>query len=284
MLLKRFVVLPVLFAVTPVLLDLICRRGSPPLTKNASGDLNDLDLSGKRILITGGSNGVGFTAAKKIAERGGQVIITGRSKKTVNSALAKLPEGAKGMTLDFLTADFKSFRSDLSELLGRSGIDVILWNAGTAYNPNEQPYDVEFKGRSVDFLVATNHLGHFTLLQALLPDIKKWNTRNVFTSSISHQLGSAAYLPGPPSGQLHPFLQYGESKVRGGSARSERHEERSDEALQISRRGATMSERRADKDARTWKYDVQRRLFSLRSLLSLSFSSLTPARSTLTPS
>ena len=63
-------------------------------------------------------------------------------------------------------------------------------------------------------MVTANHLGHFSLIKSLLPDMIKWGTRSVFTSSISHHLGSAGYLYNPSqSTTSHPFLLYGETKL-----------------------------------------------------------------------
>jgi 3-oxoacyl-ACP reductase-like protein len=44
-------------------------------------------FSNKTALITGGTNGMGFATAQKWIEEGGKVIITGRSKETLNKAL-----------------------------------------------------------------------------------------------------------------------------------------------------------------------------------------------------
>jgi NAD(P)-dependent dehydrogenase (short-subunit alcohol dehydrogenase family) len=50
-------------------------------------------FSGKRILITGGSSGIGLVGAKRIVEEGGEVALTGYSKHHLDEASAALPAG-----------------------------------------------------------------------------------------------------------------------------------------------------------------------------------------------
>lgn len=50
----------------------------------------DLDLSGKRALVTGSTRGIGLAAAKGLAGMGAEVIVNGRDRATVNEAIAKI--------------------------------------------------------------------------------------------------------------------------------------------------------------------------------------------------
>lgn len=50
-------------------------------------------LEGKIALVTGGSSGIGFGAAKRLKEEGATVYITGRRKEILDNAAARLGDG-----------------------------------------------------------------------------------------------------------------------------------------------------------------------------------------------
>lgn len=59
-----------------------------------------LSLKDKKVLIVGGSSGIGLGAAKMIAEQGANVTIVGRDRKRLDDALKNLPKGVVAKTLD----------------------------------------------------------------------------------------------------------------------------------------------------------------------------------------
>lgn len=64
----------------------------------------NIDFTGKRILVTGSTGGIGFAAAEGFIVAGGQVVINGRSEESVSRALARL-EGAQGFAGDLSNAE-----------------------------------------------------------------------------------------------------------------------------------------------------------------------------------
>lgn len=60
-----------------------------------------MTVSQNSFLIVGGTKGIGFATARAAAEGGAQVTITGRTQPTLDAALAQLPTGVRGLTLDF---------------------------------------------------------------------------------------------------------------------------------------------------------------------------------------
>jgi NAD(P)-dependent dehydrogenase (short-subunit alcohol dehydrogenase family) len=62
-----------------------------------------IDFTGKRILVTGSTGGIGFAAAQGFVAAGGQVVINGRTEAGVSRALARL-EGAQGFAGDLSNA------------------------------------------------------------------------------------------------------------------------------------------------------------------------------------
>ncbi|MBP7522348.1 MAG: SDR family NAD(P)-dependent oxidoreductase, partial [Leptothrix sp. (in: Bacteria)] len=65
----------------------------------------DLQLNGKRALVTGSTAGIGFAIAKALAAEGAAVVINGRAADRVEAALAQLREACPGAELSGVTAD-----------------------------------------------------------------------------------------------------------------------------------------------------------------------------------
>src|SRR6201999_2177916 len=68
-----------------------------------------IDLSGKRAIVTGSTAGIGLAIAKGLADSGAEVVVNGRTKARVDTAVAELKKSAKvpvtGVAADLGTAE-----------------------------------------------------------------------------------------------------------------------------------------------------------------------------------
>ena len=86
-------------------------------------------LEGKIAVVTGGSAGIGLGAAKRFAEEGAQVFITGRRQSELDKAAAAIGSNATAIQGDASKlADIDRIYAKVKALAGR--IDVLLVNAG----------------------------------------------------------------------------------------------------------------------------------------------------------
>src|SRR5579859_3574565 len=65
----------------------------------------DLQLKGKKAIVTGGTAGIGLAIARVLIEEGAEVTIPGRSSKKISEAIASLPGNARGIEADLATAE-----------------------------------------------------------------------------------------------------------------------------------------------------------------------------------
>jgi len=65
----------------------------------------NLQLEGKRALVTGSTAGIGFAIAEALANEGASVIVNGRTQKRVDEALSKLKGAVEGIAADLGTAE-----------------------------------------------------------------------------------------------------------------------------------------------------------------------------------
>ena len=172
--------------------------------------LGGLDLTGVNVMITGTSAGLGVETARSVAARGAHVVGVVRD---IDKARRNLDEvGATGVEL---------YRADLASLAsvraftdtfladGHDRIDVFIGNAGIMACPQATTAD----GFELQF--GTNHLGHFVLVNRLLPLMLSGTpARVVMVSSAGHRFGDVSIDdPGFEHTPYDPWVAYGRSKT-----------------------------------------------------------------------
>jgi len=90
----------------------------------------DLELGGRRALITGSTAGIGYAIARGLAAEGAQVVITGRTQASVDGALARLRievprAAAQGIAADCATADGAA-----AVFAREPNVDILVNNLG----------------------------------------------------------------------------------------------------------------------------------------------------------
>src|ERR1700690_615109 len=120
-------------------------------------------LAGKRVLISGGSSGIGLAAARRFLEEGCRVFIAGHEEAAVRAAVAGLSRlgEIEGVACDVSReADVERMTAAAASMLG--GIDVLLNNAGTA---RRQPF-LSITPADWDQIMAVNLRGMFLVARA----------------------------------------------------------------------------------------------------------------------
>lgn len=157
----------------------------------------DLQLTGKRALITGSTAGIGFAIASRLAAEGAEVIINGRSRSGVSAAVARLIEAVPGARVSGVAADLSGAAGCEALVASCPDVDILVNNLGIFDpRPFEEIQDIEW----FDFF-ETNVMSGVRLSRAYLPSMKSrdWG-RIVFISSESGVC--------PPAEMVH----YGMSK------------------------------------------------------------------------
>jgi NAD(P)-dependent dehydrogenase (short-subunit alcohol dehydrogenase family) len=169
--------------------------------------LDGVDLSGKRVLITGVSAGLGVETARAAAAHGAAVVGTARDIPKARKALE--PHGQ--WAIEVIECDLASLANvrACSDALTARGerFDVVIANAGVMNCPFGHTVD----GFETQF--GTNHLGHFVLVNRIVPLIADGG-RIVILSSAAHRASDVDLDdPGFATTAYEPFAAYGRSKT-----------------------------------------------------------------------
>ncbi|KAK3302312.1 uncharacterized protein B0T15DRAFT_542599 [Chaetomium strumarium] len=130
------------------------------------------DLSGKVILVTGGTAGVGAGTVVELARHNpAHLVFTGRNAKSAEATIASARSAGPGVRATFVECDFANLASVKTAaekiLANLDRLDVLVCNAGIMAKPaalSKDGYEIHF---------ATNHLGHALLNLKLLPLMEK---------------------------------------------------------------------------------------------------------------
>jgi WW domain-containing oxidoreductase len=167
-----------------------------------------LALKGRNYLVTGSTSGLGLETVRVLAQRGGRVFATGRTKEKAAAAAQRVPGVIVPVECEL--SDPKSVRGCVA-FLKQEGVmlDAIIANAGIMALPELKQafgYELQF---------FTNHIGHFLLVTGLLDQLTETG-RVVMVSSDAHKGAPKAgiefdNLSGERS--YGPWKAYGQSKL-----------------------------------------------------------------------
>lgn len=151
------------------------------------------DLTGKTMVITGATAGIGQAALRALALRGATIIGVGRSNARAEQTMQAIHSEGPTVKVDFAIADLSSQRQvrqlagDIADIVNASGggkIDVLVNNAGAVsswYTATEDGYELQF---------AVNHLAPYLLTHELLPLLHNAPAARVITTSSSSHYGT----------------------------------------------------------------------------------------------
>lgn len=176
-------------------------RTSRDLPDDRQEDLPD--LTGRTVVVTGASAGIGAAAARRLHRLGATVVRVGRSATKTAAVAAAL--GVTPELVDF--ADLSSVRRLGERLLSRlDHIDVLLNNAGGTWTKRRTTVD----GHEMTFQV--NHLAPFLLTGLLRERLEPSAARVVTTSSAGQWFGRVDLADLDTSGRYASFRVYATTK------------------------------------------------------------------------
>lgn len=120
------------------------------------------DLTGKRIIVTGATNGVGLGTARALTQAGAHVILAVRNTELGAQRAAEIGGSTAVVKLDL--ADLSSVRAFPGLIDG--DVDILINNAGALTNHRTETVD------GFEATLATNLLGPFTLTNLMLPRVR----------------------------------------------------------------------------------------------------------------
>lgn len=145
-------------------------------------------LKGKRIIVTGGSRGIGAGVAKYLAAQGARVAITySSSKDQAEKVLGDLP-GEGHLCVSLNVADSASVEKCFDEVLGKfDGLDGLVNNAGIT----KDQLLMRMKDEDFDAVINTNLKGAFLCIRAVMRPLLKARAGSIVNiSSVVGQMGN----------------------------------------------------------------------------------------------
>ena len=156
------------------------------------GKPDQMKLSGKLVLISGGSSGIGLALAKKMAENGASLIICARRENQLATAKEEISQiFIKGQqfieTISVDMRDHEAVNNALSPILDRIGVpDIVVHSAGVVYPAVFE----KITNEQFHWMMDTNYFGAINLFQEIIPRMKERKSGHIVA------MGSAASFIG----------------------------------------------------------------------------------------
>jgi NAD(P)-dependent dehydrogenase (short-subunit alcohol dehydrogenase family) len=155
----------------------------PPLTAQLLAPRRDIDLTGKRILVTGASSGIGEAGARKLAAAGANVIVVARRRDLLDAVVADVTAaGGDATAIDCDLSDLDAVDAlvaDVDERFG--GVDVLINNAGRSIRrPLAESLD---RWHDVERTMTLNYYSPLRLIRGFGPGMRERRDGHVINVS-----------------------------------------------------------------------------------------------------
>lgn len=166
-----------------------------------------IDLTGRVAIVTGGHSGVGLETTRALRAAGAAVVVPVRDPEKGHARVSDIDD-IEVEQLDLADRDSVDAFADRFLASGRA-LDILVNSAGIMAVPLSRD------SRGNELHLATNHLGHFRLVQQLWPALSRANgARVVNVSAWAHRLSPVVFDdPNFESREYEPFSGYGQSKT-----------------------------------------------------------------------
>src|ERR1700678_2095678 len=174
--------------------------------------LQGINWTGKRVLVTGVSAGLGVETARALAAHGAEVVGAARDLSKAQAATEQVrSQATRGGSLQLVHLDLASLESvrRCADGLVAAGkpFDVVIANAGVMACPKGTTVD------GVETQLGTNHLGHFVLVNRIASLLRR-GSRLLNLSSAGHRYSALdLYDPNFERSPYAEFIAYGRSKT-----------------------------------------------------------------------
>lgn len=138
-----------------------------------------MNLKNARVLIIGGTSGIGLGVASAVAERGAIPIVASRRQSSVDRALSQLPDGARGTVIDVGDA------AALDRVADEIGpIEHLVYTAGDALVLGTL---AELDAAAITGFFATRFVGALNAVRAFAPRLAEGGSVTLTTGTAAHQ-------------------------------------------------------------------------------------------------
>lgn len=161
--------------------DLAPRVTTPFGARSTAYDiLREVDLTGRRYLVTGGASGIGAETVRALAAAGAEVTVGSRDADRASLFAKQFGRAGGAVIVEMLDlSDLRSVRRFTEQWEG--GLDGVVANAGVMALPHRQ-----LSAERWELQLATNYLGHFALVTGLHDALASAAGRVAVVSSTAH--------------------------------------------------------------------------------------------------
>jgi NAD(P)-dependent dehydrogenase (short-subunit alcohol dehydrogenase family) len=170
------------------------------------------DLTGRRAVVTGASDGIGLGLATRLAQAGADLVLPVRDRVKGEAAVARIRSAVPGAVVALRDLDLASLDSvaALSDALNAEGrpVDILVNNAGVM-----SPATRHTTADGLELQFGTNHIGHMALVGRILPLLIAGQARVTTMSSSAARTGKIDWVDPQSERKYSPIRSYGTSKL-----------------------------------------------------------------------